>query len=104
MTKKGQSFYANLLGGSPGACCPKNVNVDPLKLMKTFILLLICASSASSRRATKLHEKEHFARDVEKLGAVVISKSFTKGALGATTPTFWVWPSCNHAHIFKAQI
>ena len=35
---------------------------------------------------------------------VEISKILTRGALGATTPIFWMWPSCSHAHIVKAQI
>ena len=32
--------------------------------------MVIFASSESSRRATKLHEKGHFARDIEKRGHV----------------------------------
>ena len=32
---------------------------------------------------------------------VVIAKNLKKGALGTTTPIIWVWPSNNHAHIFK---
>lgn len=33
--------------------------------------------------------------------SVLISKNFIKGALGAAMLKFWVWPSCNYAHIFK---
>ena len=33
--------------------------------------------------------------------SVVLSKNFNNGALGTTTPIFWVWSSYNHAHIFK---
>ena len=42
-------------------------NVDPLKSLETF--LVIFASSNSSRKATKLHEKGNFDRDFENWGA-----------------------------------
>ena len=35
--------------------------------------------------------------------AVVISKNFSKGALCTTTPIVRVWPSYNHAHVFKDE-
>ena len=37
-------------------------------MLKTCILLVVFAPSESSRRAIKLHEKGHFARDFEKGG------------------------------------
>ena len=34
---------------------------------------------------------------------MVISKNGNKGALGAATPTSWVWSSHSHAYNFKVQ-
>ena len=66
-----QSLIVNQLWG-PGACSPgKFVNVGLLKSPETRIFLFIFASSKFSRRATKLHETEHFARDFEHWGGHV---------------------------------
>ena len=55
-----------------GACAPRKFsNSDPLKSLKTCILLVVLASSKFSRRATKLHEKGHFARAFESGGGHV---------------------------------
>ena len=34
----------------------------------------------------------------------MISNNFNREALGATTPIFWVCPSCNYAHVLKDAI
>ena len=36
--------------------------------------------------------------------AVVVSKNFNKGALGATTPTFWVLARSSHANVLEVKI
>ena len=36
--------------------------------------------------------------------AVVVSNNFNNGALGATTPKVWVWPSSSHAHTLQVKI
>ena len=56
-----QSLIVDQLGGL-GACSPwKFSDLDVLKSAEICIFLFIFASSKFSRRATKLHEKGHFA-------------------------------------------
>ena len=55
-----QSLAVNPLGKS-GACSPGKFWNSDLKSPETSIFQFISASSKFSRRATKLHEKGHFA-------------------------------------------
>ena len=50
-------------------------NVDPLKSLETFILIVVFASSKLSRRANKLHVEDNFARIFKRRGARVPSAS-----------------------------
>ena len=65
--------------------------------MYIFMYIVSCKNGCCSRNA-------QICNKINALEALVTSTNGTRGALGATTPTFRVWSSCIHAHTFKAQI
>ena len=79
-----------------------------ISLISIYKVLLSLCSEAVSETYTPNQKfgnywKHFLSREIF-LRPVVISKNFNKGVLGATAPTFRVWPSSSHAHTFKSQV
>ena len=61
MMKKGQSLYINQLGRAGGMLPREILKLRSSEIAGSSVALVSFASSESSSRATKLHEKRHFA-------------------------------------------